>query len=206
MRDRWIYAVVIGTVAINSLGIGLIIPVMPVLLLEMGVPTLAEAASIGGMLSLVFALMQFLFAPMIGRLSDRYGRRTVLVVSLLAVGIDYAILAVAGSLWLFFVARMVSGIASAIFSVANAVLADVPPLGSDLCLARWRAAFWANWVRVRPLLQRRVWRFSTRDLPSSLYRKRSTLLSGALLIFVQPTPWLCSPNLPTAPRLATSCR
>ena len=127
LPSRLTYVVVIATVAINSLGIGLIIPVMPSLLLEMGLPSLSEAAAIGGMLSLVFAAMQFLFAPLLGRISDRYGRRVVLITSLLMVGVDYAILAIAGSLWLFFLARMVSGVASATFSVANAVLADISP-------------------------------------------------------------------------------
>ncbi len=127
MPSRLTYVVVIATVAINSLGIGLIIPVMPSLLLKMGVPSLSEAAAIGGMLSLVFAAMQFLFAPLLGRLSDKFGRRVVLITSLVTVGIDYAILAVAGSLWLFFLARMVSGMASATFFVANAVLADLSP-------------------------------------------------------------------------------
>lgn len=127
LRERWPYIVVILTVAINALGIGLILPVMPSLLLDMGVPSLSQAAAIGGMLSLVFAAMQFLCAPLLGRLSDRYGRRAVLIASLLMIGIDYAILAVAGSLWLFFLARMVSGMASATFSVANAVLADLTP-------------------------------------------------------------------------------
>lgn len=127
MPSRWLYAVVLTTVAINSLGIGLIIPVMPSLLLELGVPSLSDAAQIGGMLSLVFAAMQFLFAPLLGRTSDRYGRRVVLITSLVMVGIDYAILAWAGSLWLFFLARLVSGAASATLTVANAVLADISP-------------------------------------------------------------------------------
>ena len=121
------YLIVILTVAINSLGIGLIIPVMPALLLETGVPTIAEAASIGGLMSLSFALMQFLFGPVLGRLSDRFGRRPVLISSLVAVGIDYAILAVSASLWLFFAARIISGVASATLSVANATLADLSP-------------------------------------------------------------------------------
>jgi len=127
LPNRWPQVVVIATVAINALGIGLIIPVMPALLLEMGIPTLSEAAVIGGLLSLVFAGMQFLFAPLLGKLSDRFGRRVVLIASLISVGIDYAILAVAGSLWVFFLARMLSGVASATFSVANAVLADLSP-------------------------------------------------------------------------------
>lgn len=127
LSERLPFVVVILTVAINALGIGLILPVMPSLLLEMGAPSLSEAAAIGGMLSLVFAAMQFLCGPLLGRLSDRYGRRAVLITSLIAVGIDYAILAVAGSLWLFFLARMLSGVASATFSVANAVLADMSP-------------------------------------------------------------------------------
>ena len=160
LRERLPYVIVILTVAINSLGIGLILPVMPSLLLEMGVPDLSEAAAIGGMLSLVFAAMQFLFAPLLGRLSDRYGRRVVLITSLVAVGIDYLLLAVAGSLWLFFAARIISGIGSATFSVANAILGGSQP-ARKTCSDVWTdwRSLW-SWVCPGPRhrrLSRRAW-------------------------------------------------
>jgi len=116
---------VVTIVAINSLGIGLIFPVMPELLQQVGEVDISEAAAIGGLLSLSFAAMQVLFGPLLGALSDQYGRRKVLMVSLLANAIDYAILAVASTLWLFFLARILSGLASATFSVANSTLADI---------------------------------------------------------------------------------
>lgn len=116
---------VITIVAINSLGIGLIFPVMPELLQQVGNVDIAKAAAIGGLLSLCFAAMQVLFGPLLGTLSDQYGRRKVLIASLAVNAIDYAILAVASTLWLFFVARIVSGVASATFAVANSTLADI---------------------------------------------------------------------------------
>lgn len=117
-------AIVIAVVAINSLGVGLILPMMPDLLRTVGDVDMGQAAAIGGLLSLSFAAMQVLFGPLLGALSDRFGRRPVLITSLLVSALDYAVLAVANALWIFFVFRMFAGIASATFSVANAVLAD----------------------------------------------------------------------------------
>ena len=118
-------ALVVVIVAINALGIGLILPVMPDLLKQVGEVDIARAAAIGGFLSLAFAAMQVLFGPLLGALSDQFGRRSVLLVSLVSSGIDYAILATSNVLWLFFVVRILSGISSATFSVANAALADI---------------------------------------------------------------------------------
>lgn len=117
-------AVVLLIVATNSLGIGLVLPVMPELLQGVGDVGIAQAAAIGGLLSFAFAAMQVLFGPALGSLSDHFGRKPVLIVSLLVSALDYAILAVANALWLFFVIRLISGISSATFSVANAVLSD----------------------------------------------------------------------------------
>ncbi len=125
MANRLPVILIVAIVALNSLGIGLVIPVMPELLQQMGQPDLASAAAIGGLLSLAFAGMQALFAPLLGSLSDRFGRRKVLISSLVLTGLDYAILASAPVLWMFFVARLVSGMTSATFSVANATLADL---------------------------------------------------------------------------------
>jgi len=123
-RSRFTTAIVISIVAINALGIGLVLPVMPALLGEVGQVDIGQAAAIGGLMSFAFAGMQVLFGPLLGALSDRFGRRPVLIISLLMSALDYAILSIANALWVFFVIRLFSGIASATFSVANAVLAD----------------------------------------------------------------------------------
>ncbi|MEM1064198.1 MAG: TCR/Tet family MFS transporter [Pseudomonadota bacterium] len=113
------------TVMIDSMGIGLIIPVMPDLIREVDGGSLAEAAVWGGVLSTIFAVMQFLFAPILGSLSDQFGRRPILLISLVVMALDYLIMAVAGAIWLLFLGRMVGGITAATQSVANAYMADI---------------------------------------------------------------------------------
>ena len=116
---------VICTIAIlNTMGLGLIMPVMPELLAGFQGGSIARAAAIGGYLSLVFAAMQFVFSPILGALSDRYGRRPILLGSLALACADYLMMAMAPYLWVIFLGRMLSGASSATFSVANAYLAD----------------------------------------------------------------------------------
>jgi len=114
------------TVMIDSMGIGLIIPVMPDLIQEVRIGSdLSTAALWGGILSTTFAVMQFLFGPVIGNLSDRFGRRPVLLVSLVVMALDYLVMAVAGSIWLLFAGRIVGGITAATGPTANAYMADI---------------------------------------------------------------------------------
>ena len=115
------------TVVIDAMGIGIIIPVMPDLLTELSNLSLSEAAIWGGYLSFVYAAMQFLFGPTIGNLSDRFGRRPVLLVSLSALCIDYIVMGLAPTLWMLFITRAIAGIAGATHSTANAYVADVSP-------------------------------------------------------------------------------
>ena len=117
-------AVICAIAALNGMGLGLILPVLPELLAEYGGGSLTQAAALGGALSLVFAVMQFLFSPLLGALSDRFGRRPVLLGSLALSSVDYLIMAFAPSLWLLFVGRVLSGVSSSTFSVASAYLAD----------------------------------------------------------------------------------
>lgn len=107
------------------MGIGLMVPVMPDLIREISGGTLAEAAIWGGILTTTFAVMQFLFGPIIGGLSDRYGRRPVLLVSLLVMAADYVVMALAGSIWLLLAGRVVGGITAATQSTASAYMADI---------------------------------------------------------------------------------
>lgn len=113
------------TVMIDAMGIGLIIPVMPDLIQDVGGGTLAQAAIWGGILSTTFAVMQFLFGPVIGGLSDRFGRRPVLLVALLVMALDYVVMAVAGALWVLLLGRVVGGITAATQSTASAYMADI---------------------------------------------------------------------------------
>ena len=113
------------TVMIDAMGIGLIMPVMPDLMVEVGGGTLGAAAFWGGLLSTSFAAMQFLFGPVVGGLSDRFGRRPILLVSLVAMAADYLLMAVAGTIWLLWIGRIIGGITAATHSTANAYIADI---------------------------------------------------------------------------------
>ncbi|MEL6102196.1 MAG: TCR/Tet family MFS transporter [Pseudomonadota bacterium] len=113
------------TVVLDAMGIGLIIPVMPDLIKEVGNVNLSNAALWGGVLSTTFAVMQFLFGPVIGNLSDRYGRRPILLVSLVVMALDYLVMAVAGAMWLLLLGRVVGGITAATQSTAAAYMADI---------------------------------------------------------------------------------
>lgn len=113
------------TLLIDVMGWGLIIPVMARLISELkGVPV-NEASNYGGYLLTAFAATQFVFAPMVGNLSDRFGRRPVLLLSLLGFGIDYIILALAPTYGWLFVGRVIAGITGASFTTASAYIADV---------------------------------------------------------------------------------
>jgi DHA1 family tetracycline resistance protein-like MFS transporter len=113
------------TVLIDVIGLGIIIPVMPELIAKLIKGDISTAASWGGILGAVYASMQFLFAPVLGNLSDRYGRRPVLLASLLGFGLDYLLLAFAPTIWWLFVGRVVAGITGASFTTASAYIADI---------------------------------------------------------------------------------
>lgn len=113
------------TLTIDVIGWGLIIPVMPELLVELKHIPLNETSQWGGYLVAVFAAMQFIFAPLMGNLSDRFGRRPVILLSLLGFCVDYIILALAHNYALLFVGRVLAGITGASFTAASAYIADV---------------------------------------------------------------------------------
>ena len=113
------------SVVIDAMGIGLILPVMPDLIREVQGGDLGQAAVWGGVLATVFAVMQFVFGPMLGNLSDRFGRRPVLLTSLIVMSLDYILMAVAGTIWLLLVGRVIGGITAATQSTAMAYMADI---------------------------------------------------------------------------------
>lgn len=114
------------TVLIDIMGLGLIVPVLPRLAKEMTGSDVAGAHMIG-VLTAVYAAMQFLFAPILGALSDRFGRRPVLLVALAGMALDYLLLSIATHLWWLVLGRVVAGITGASVTVANAYVADVTP-------------------------------------------------------------------------------
>lgn len=116
---------ILVTLFLDVLGLGIVIPVLPELVVDFLHGDASEAARWYGLLASSYAVMQLLFAPVLGALSDRYGRRPVLLASLAGFGLNYVLLALAPSLTWLFVARILSGITGASFTTANAYVADV---------------------------------------------------------------------------------
>lgn len=125
MRQSLPVVFILITLMLDAIGYGLIMPVMPDLIREVTGEDLSHAALWGGLLTGGFAVMQFLFGPVIGNLSDRYGRKLVLLLSLGMLAADYLVLALAGSIWLIFLARLVNGVTSATYGTASAYIADI---------------------------------------------------------------------------------
>lgn len=113
------------TLLIDCTGIGIIIPVTPKLIQELIGGDISEASKYGGWLAFAYGIMQFLFSSVLGGLSDRYGRRPVLLISLLGLGIDYIFLAFAPTMFWLFVGRIIAGISGASFTTASAYIADI---------------------------------------------------------------------------------
>lgn len=116
---------VIATVMLDMVGIGLVIPVLPDMIRAIAGTDLSGAAALGGWLAVAYSAMQFLCGPMIGALSDRFGRRPVLLLSVLGQGLDFALTAFAPTIAWLLVARLVSGLCGASYVTAGAYIADV---------------------------------------------------------------------------------
>ncbi|MBX2891799.1 MAG: TCR/Tet family MFS transporter [Saprospiraceae bacterium] len=115
------------TLLIDVIGFGLIIPVLPGLLEQMTGGDLSTASRWGGWLMFTYAAMQFLFSPVIGGLSDRFGRRPVILAALFAFSVDFIIQGLAPSIGWFFVGRLLAGITGATFTAGGAYIADISP-------------------------------------------------------------------------------
>lgn len=120
-------AILFAVLLIDVFGIGIMLPVVPILVRELNGGEIGSAATIYGFLIALYSLMQFLFGPAMGALSDRFGRRPILLASTVGLGIDYLLLAIAPSLWLVVVARLVGGVFGASISTASAYIADITP-------------------------------------------------------------------------------
>lgn len=117
--------VILAAVVLDSVGIGLVFPILPDLLRDVAHED--NIAILYGVFLSLYALMQFVFAPILGMLSDRFGRRPVLLVSLAGAAIDYLVLAFAPQLWMLVIGRAIAGVTSANIAVATAYIADISP-------------------------------------------------------------------------------
>jgi len=125
--NRYALVFIALTSLMDSIGFGIIMPVLPGLLMEITGEELSANVQYGGWLMFVFAIMQFLFSPLVGNLSDRFGRRPILLVSLFVAGINYLIMGFAETLLLLFVGRIISGLGASSMSTCNAYIADITP-------------------------------------------------------------------------------
>ncbi|WP_207422466.1 TCR/Tet family MFS transporter [Desertivirga brevis] len=113
------------TLLVDIIGLAIIIPVLPRLIEKLINGSISDASRVSGLLLVAYAVMQFLFSPLIGNLSDKYGRRPVLLFSLLGLGVDYIFMAFAPTITWLFIGRIIAGIAGGSFTTASAYIADV---------------------------------------------------------------------------------
>jgi DHA1 family tetracycline resistance protein-like MFS transporter len=125
--SRYALAFIFITMLVDTIGLGVIIPVSPALIAQLTHQDLSGAAHWCGWLFFAYAGMQFLCAPLIGNLSDRFGRRPVLIGSLTMLGVDYMVTGFAPTIWWLFAGRILSGVAGASYTTANAFIADISP-------------------------------------------------------------------------------
>lgn len=162
MQNRLPIIFILITVMLDSMGIGLVMPVMPDLIRELQAGDIAQAAVWGGFLATIFAVMQFIFGPTVGSLSDRFGRRPVLLVALVVMAFDYVLMAVAGTIWLLVIGRIIGGITAATHSTAGAYMADISaPEDKSANFGLIGAAFGLGFV-LGPLLGGGLAEFGTR--------------------------------------------
>ena len=126
-HGRAAFVFVFVTVLLDMLALGVIVPVLPALVLQFRSGDTASGAIIYGLFATVWSVMQFVFSPVLGSLSDRFGRRKVILLSNFGLGLDYVLMAMAPSLWWLFLGRVVSGITSSSLPTATAYIADVTP-------------------------------------------------------------------------------
>jgi len=184
------------TALIDVLSFGILIPVLPHLIEHLMGGNTARAAQVYGLFATAWALMQFLFSPLLGMLSDRLGRRPVILISCFGLGIDFIVMALAPTLWWLLLGRLVSGITAASFTTANAYIADVtvpekraaafgmvgaawgvgfvigPALGGYLAGINERLPFWFS-----AALALTNWLYGFFVLPESLPKERRTPFS-----------------------------
>ena len=125
MKLRGPFLFILATLLIDAIGVGIVFPIMPDLMDRVGAQSTAEGAFWGGIMMSAYAAAMFLFGPVIGSLSDAYGRRPVLIFALVTLTIDYIIMALAQTYWVLLVGRILAGMAGATYITATAYIADI---------------------------------------------------------------------------------
>lgn len=139
--------IVLAAILIDTIGFGIVLPVLPTLIVELGRVDLPSATRIGGYMLIVYALMQFVAGPVLGSLGDRFGRRPVMLAAMTAFAADYALMAFAPTLAWLFLGRAIAGVTGAVYGPANAVIADVtPPERRGATFGLIGAAFGAGFI------------------------------------------------------------
>lgn len=127
-RNKHALAFIVVVVLLDAIGFGIILPVTPKLIIDLTGEDLSNASAIGGYLMFAYALMQFFAAPVLGNLGDRFGRRPIILYSLIVLALGYAMMATAPSLAWLFAARLIAGAASSTFALAYAYITDITPV------------------------------------------------------------------------------
>lgn len=143
---------ILAVILLDTIGFGIIAPVLPELIRQLNGGTNADAAEMAGYLMLSFAVAQFICAPIIGSLSDRFGRRPVLLASLAAFGLDYLVMGFAPTLFWLFIGRIVAGIAGGSYVTANAYIADIATEDNKARLFGYVGAAWGTGFIIGPML------------------------------------------------------
>lgn len=145
-RHRPAVAFILVTAALDVMAMGLVIPVLPILIEEFA-GSASTAGWWNGVMVALWALMQFVFSPIIGSLSDRFGRRPVILISIFGLAVDWVLMALAPNLWWLAVGRIIGGITSSSFTAVYAYLADIiPPEGRARAYGLVGAAFSAGFI------------------------------------------------------------
>lgn len=186
---RRMLPVVAMALFIDSLGIGIIIPVAPQLVMELTGLGIADAAPIAGWLTLAYASMQFIFSPILGNLSDRYGRKPILLASLAALAVDYVLMGLAPTLLWLFVGRVIAGIAGATFATANAVVADIIPADQRAKYFGLNGAAWGMGFIVGPVVGGLLGQYGSRVpfFAAAVFTALNFLIALAVLRETLPT-------------------
>ncbi|UTS80298.1 tetracycline resistance MFS efflux pump [Phaeobacter piscinae] len=116
---------ILATLMIDAIGVGIVFPIMPDLMLRVGAQSTAEGALWSGIMMSAYAAAMFLFGPIVGSLSDSYGRRPVLILALVTLTIDYVIMALAQTYWMLLIGRVIAGMAGATYITATAYISDI---------------------------------------------------------------------------------
>ena len=178
--------IALAAVLIDTIGFGIVLPVLPRLVTQLGHVDLEHAAAIGGWLLATFAIAQFFAGPVIGNLGDHFGRRPVMIASMLAFSIDYLLMAWAPTLAWLFLGRAVAGVAGALYSPASAVIADVtPPDKRSASFGMIGAAFGIGFI-VGPALGGVIAQLGPRA--PFIAAATMALLNAVTMIAVMPAP------------------